>query len=154
MVDYTKYMKQARDAHVPQKTIYVQLPPKKVDCTCLGIDNVLSIMNSPAEYCNDCNNNGYLETPVEFVVTGALVDYMSDNQTFPGMLVQDPSHTYDNQRYVIHASLEDCLPGLYPGQNCFDLSKEVIIDTEHYRIIAIDKSTMLAQIKVVIARTN
>jgi len=154
VVDYTKYMKIARDAHVPQKTILVQLPPTKEDCTCLGIDSVLSIMNSPVEYCGACNNNGYIETPVQVSILGAVVDYMSDTQIFPGALMQDQAGTYDNQRYVIHATLTDCTTALYPGQNCFDLSKEVIIENEDYRILSTDKSTMLGQIKVVIARTN
>jgi hypothetical protein len=147
-------MKKARDLYVPQKTINVQLPPIKTDCTCLGIDDVLSIINSPVEYCSSCNNNGYLETPVEVTLQGAVVDYMSDTQIYPGQLVQDEGFTYDNQRYVIHANLVDCTTAEYPGQNCFDLSKEVIIENENYRIISIDKSTMLGQIKVAIARTN
>ena len=142
-----------REKFVPQKTVTVLLPPIKEDCTCV-VQYSLSLMNSPAEYCADCDNKGYIETPVEFDITAAVVDFASDTNSFSSVLVLSEGGDFDNQRYVIHANLSDCEVEDYDYQNCFDLSKEVTIDEIDYRILTIDKSTMLKQIKVVISKTN
>lgn len=153
MVNYTKYMGALRQKYVPQKTITVQLPPIKEDCTCV-VEYSLSMMNSPVEYCPDCDNKGYIETPVEFDITGSVVDLASDNNTFANSLVITEGGDFSYQRYVIHANLKDCEVYDYDYQNCFDLSKEVKIDSIDYKILTIDKSTMLGQIRAVITKTN
>ena len=153
MVNYNKYMGALRNRFVPQKCINVQLPPIKEDCTCV-VAYSLSLMNSPAEYCADCDNKGYIETAVVFDTTGSVVDFASDTNRFANALQVSSGGDFDNQRYVIHANLSDCEVPDYDYQNCFDLSKEVEIDGIDYSISSIDKSTLLNQIRVVIARTN
>jgi hypothetical protein len=153
MVTYTKYMGALRLKYVPQKSIKVQLPPVKEDCTCV-VEYALSMYNSPVEYCSVCNNTGYIETAVEFDLTGSVVDLASDNNTFANALEISEGGDFNYQRYVIHANLKDCEVYDYDYQNCFDLSKELKIDNADYKILTIDKSTMLGQIRAVISRTN
>ena len=152
MVDYSKMFKPLRDIYVPQKLITVQLPPIKEDCTCM--DGDLSFYNSPVDYCEDCDNKGYIETPVTVEIQGSVVDYHSEAQQFSTGLIMDGEGDFNYQRYVIHANQIDCTTAEYPGQLCFDISKEVVIDSIEYRILAIDKSTMLGQIRVLISKTN
>lgn len=153
MVNYDRYMNNMRKKYVPIKTFGVQLPPIKEDCTCV-VNYSLSLMNSPVEYCADCDNKGYIETPVVFDTTGSLVDYASDTNSYSNALVVSAAGDFDNQRYVMHVDLEDCKVEDYDYQNCFDLAKFVTIDAVDYKIDTIDKSTLLNQIRVVVSKTN
>jgi len=153
MVTYNKYMNILRKQFIPLKTFGVQLPPIKEDCTCV-VNYSLSLMNSPAEYCAACDNRGYIETPVVFDITGSLVDFASDSNSYANALIISEAGDFDYQRYVIHADLEDCKVEDYDYQNCFDLAKFVTIDVEDYKIETIDKSTLLGQIRVIVSRSN
>lgn len=153
MVDYSKYMSNLRDKYVPQKLIKVQLPPIKEDCTCV-VDYGLSMINSPVDYCEACDNRGYIETPVLFDITGSIVDFASDSNAFTNMLSISEAGDFNYQRYVIHANLKDCEVCDYDYQNCFDLAKEVTIESVDYLILSIDKSTILKQIRAVISKKN
>jgi len=153
MVNYNQYMNNMRKRFIPTRTFGVQLPPIKEDCTCVS-NYSLSLINSPAEYCAACDNNGYIETPVVFDITGSLVDFASDTNTFANALIVSEGGDFDNQRYVIHADLADCLVEDYDYQNCFDLAKFVTADTINYKIDTIDKSALLNQIRVTISKTN
>ena len=149
MVNYNHYMGTLRKQFVPQKCISVQLPPVKDDCTCV-VNYSLSLMNSPVEYCTACDNKGYIETSVVHDMTGSVVDFASDTNRFPNALMLSEGGDFDKQQYVIHAVLSECEVEDYNYQNCFDLSKQVVIDAIDYSIISIDKSTLLGQIKVII----
>jgi len=149
MVNYNKYMGTLRKKYVPQKNISVQLPPVKEDCTCV-VNYSLSLMNSPVEYCTACDNKGYIETSVVHDMTGSVVDSASDTNSFQNALTMSSGGDFNKQQYVIHAVLSECEVEDYDCQNCFDLSKQVIIDAADYNIISIDKSTLLGQIKVII----
>jgi len=152
MVEYPKIMERLRNKFIPQKIITVLLPPIKTDCTCL--DDEMSIMNSPVDYCSACGNTGYIITEVSHDVSGVVVDYLSDSQFYPVRLEQAQGYNYDAQQYVIHANLSDCTVVAYDNQNCFDLSKEVKIEQVNYRILSINHSEFLGQIRVIISRTN
>ena len=87
-------------------------------------------------------------------LNAAMMDYISDAQVFPIALVEDKAYEFHYQRYVLHASLADCTHPTYSSKNCFYLSKEVTIDNERYDILAINKSTMLGQMRVMISLKN
>lgn len=153
MVNFNGYMKTAREMFLPLKTFTIQLPSIKEDCTCV-VAHSLSLMNSPVEYCSDCENKGYVETPVLFDITGTLVDFASDGNAYTNALFISEGGDFDYQRYVIHANLEDCAVYDYDNQNCFDIAKFVTIETVNYKIQTIDKSTLLGQIRVTVSKTN
>lgn len=153
MVDYSVYMGVLRNKHIPQKTISVQLPPIKEDCTCV-VQYSLSMINSPVDYCAECDNKGYIETPVLHDITGSVMDAASDTNPYPNVLVISGGGDDSKQQYSIHANLSDCIVSDHDYQNCFDLSKMVTIENINYRINSIDKSTLLGQIRVIVSKTT
>lgn len=155
MVDYSLYMNAARARYVPTYVFYVQLPPTKTDCTCISqASTQLSMMNAPIDYCDVCDNKGYIETKVEHEVTGTMVDFVGDTLNSNVALTEDQASMFNNQRYVLHAAYADCTSDLYCQQICFDLAKEVRISNDNYKILTVDKSTLLGQIKVVVSKKN
>jgi hypothetical protein len=155
MVDYTKFLKNARSKYLPTVCFNVQLPPIKEDCTCTsGSDSVLSIVNSPLDYCAECDNRGYVETKVQHDITGTMVDFASDSLQQKNQLTEDEASMFGRQAYVIHANLDECATTYYNRENCFDIAKHVEQDGVLYKIFAVNKSTLLGQVRVVIYKKN
>jgi hypothetical protein len=154
MVDFSSYVNNVRDTYLEKTNIYVQLPQFETqDCTCVTDTNRMSILNGPASYCGVCNNTGFIDIKREFLVEGILVDYASDAGSLGGYLETSGSGDFDAQRYVIHASYEDCFI-IVAEKNCFDLAKEVRIGSVFYGISSYDESTMLRQVRATIYKKN
>lgn len=143
-----------RTKHQTTTDITVYLPPIKSDCTCVTDINRLSILNSPVDYCSDCENLGYIETPQTQIVSGVLVDFISESNPYTGGLRRSDAGEFDVDRYVIHCDQSSCISEYDNSNLAFDDSKKVRINTDEYDILSIDKSILLEQVRVHISRRN
>jgi hypothetical protein len=152
MVDYSKYIGTLRGKYVKQLTITLVFPSTKADCTCITSTNKLSIINSPHKYCTNCGNIGYIETAVTQDTTGILVDYLADSGV-PGMqLQQTDSGDIQHQRYVAHIAISS-LPTSVVTNSLYFI-KFVKIESQEYRILGIDVSKQLGQVRIVLTKDS
>jgi len=152
MAKYATLLSKLRDKYVEQVDVTVHLPPIKTLCP--NTDESLTMLNSPADYCELCNNTGYIITDVSHVVPCVVLDYAPNALGYSFAIEQSQTFTYDKQLYVLHADATACFSDTYPDHNCFDIAKEVTLDNVSYLILGLDKSRMFDQVRVLVGRKN